>query len=486
MKLLVLTSLGTFAAADKPDYQKLWGKFLADHNKLYEDKEESSMQRFETFKANVDTVYAHNAQGLSYTLALNEFADQSWDEFATSHLGFNGGSRETKNLPTAFLSNTVAEEIDWVAKGAVTAVKNQQHCGSCWAFSTTGAVEGAYQIATKELVSFSEQDLVSCDKDGDLGCKGGSMDTAFGWIKEHGLCSEAAYPYTSGAGVDGTCKPTCKPELTLTGFADVPKGDEVALLKAVNLGPVSIAIEADKSAFQMYSQGVLDSAACGKQLDHGVLIVGYGTDAGKDYWKVKNSWGGNWGEDGYLRMVRNKDMCGLADMASYPTGVASIGPLPPTPAPTPPPPPPPPPGPKPSPSTGCKFPAVQACYTASLQTCWTPFQEKNNLTSAALAAMADQTVATGIAKNLLGGSEWTDVWSSQTVGEYVYITAYKFQTYDFLQQYQFAQATLQLSGSTDPHATDAFNKITDQFDGVFYNRHGCGVNSTASTSAVIV
>merc|ERR550537_1045842 len=167
------------------------------------------------------------------------------------------------------------------------------------------------------------------------------MDDAFGWIEKHGICTEEEYPYTSGAGVSGTCKTTCKPQVTLTGFTDIPKADESALMKAVNLGPVSVAIEADKSAFQLYSGGVLDSSSCGKDLDHGVLVVGYGTDSGKNYWKVKNSWGANWGEDGYVRVVRNKNQCGISQQPSYPTGATvSPGPAPtpapptPTPAPT--------------------------------------------------------------------------------------------------------------------------------------------------------
>jgi len=254
----------------------------------------------------------------------------------------------------------------------------------------------------------------------------------------------------------------------------------------VGIGPVSVAIEADKSVFQLYSHGVLDSTSCGTKLDHGVLIVGYGSDSGKDYYKVKNSWGPNWGEDGFIRIARGKNMCGIADMASYPTGVTTMGTLPPTPVPTPAPPTPAP-GPPPSPATGCKFPQVQSCYTASLQTCWTPFSvEKNQETVAALSALSDAKVSSGISKILIGGATWKDTWSVETVGEYVYLTAYTFQAIDFLQQYQYAQATLQLSGSSDPHALDAFNKLTDQFDGVFYSKSGCGVNNTAVGASIVV
>jgi hypothetical protein len=181
------------------------------------------------------------------------------------------------------------------------------------------------------------------------------MDNAFEWIQKNGgICSEESYPYTSGSGTTGTCKTGCSPVVTVSGHVDVPAKDEDALKKAVAQQPVSVAIEADKSAFQLYHSGVLDNMACGTKLDHGVLIVGYGTDeaSGKDYWKVKNSWGATWGEKGYVRMARGKNMCGIAQQASYPTGAKKAAPSPPSPPapPSPPSPPSPPPSP-PSPST---------------------------------------------------------------------------------------------------------------------------------------
>jgi len=191
------------------------------------------------------------------------------------------------------MGTEVAASIDWVAKGAVTPVKNQQSCGSCWAFSTTGSIEGAYFVATNKLVSLSEEDLVQCDDNGDQGCQGGLMDNAFQWVESNGIAAEGAYPYTSGGGTTGTCNTQKKsqPVVTITGYNDVPAKDEDALKAAVSKQPVSVAIEADKNAFQFYSGGVLDNSACGTNLDHGVLLVGYGTEGGKDYWKVKNSWG---------------------------------------------------------------------------------------------------------------------------------------------------------------------------------------------------
>lgn len=198
--------------------------------------------------------------------------------------------------------------------------------------------------ATGQLISLSEEDLVQCDKGADQGCQGGLMDHAFGWVKANGICAEEDYPYTSGGGVRGACRtPACTPVVTVSGHEDVPSNDEDALKAAVSKQTVSVAIEADKSAFQLYAGGVLDSAGCGKQLDHGVLLVGYGSDGGKDFWKVKNSWGPSWGEQGYIRMVRGKNMCGIAMQASYPTG-ASAAPPGPAPGPSPPAPPSPPTG----------------------------------------------------------------------------------------------------------------------------------------------
>lgn len=206
------------------------------------------------------------------------------------------------------------------AKGAVTPVKNQGQCGSCWSFSTTGNLEGAYAIKTGTLVSFSEQELVSCDH-GDNACNGGLMDYAFEFIKENGgLCTEEAYPYTGTAGL---CrKRTCQtvPGSHVLDWVDVHPSEQ-ALMKALNVGPVSVAIEADQRTFQLYAEGVL-TGECGTSLDHGVLAVGYGVSAdGIPFWNVKNSWGETWGQGGYIYLQRGVQQyggqCGLLLAASY-------------------------------------------------------------------------------------------------------------------------------------------------------------------------
>lgn len=297
-------------------------KWVAQHGKHY-NGEGAFFKAYNTFVKNLNFVRVHNASKNSSHMALNKFGDLSSAEFKAQYLRTRPNTKQNlfrRMQNVEDLSNvSLAASVDWRTKNAVTPVKDQGQCGSCWAFSTTGSVEGAWAIKKGSLVSLSEQQLVDCaSSTGNQGCNGGLMDQAFEWIiQNNGICSEAAYPYTAQ---DGTCQ-TCTPVVTISGYKDVTPGNETALLPAVNLGPVSIAIEADQSCFQFYSGGVLDDASCGTQLDHGVLVVGYGTDSssGKDFWIVKNSWGSSWGEAGYIRLVRNKNQCGIASLPSYPT-----------------------------------------------------------------------------------------------------------------------------------------------------------------------
>jgi len=282
----------------------------------------------QAYADNEDIINSHNAGNSSYTLGHNQFSGMSVEMYSKLYLDSSFVAKApgaTGNAIHQANATVTADAIDWESKGAVTKVKNQAQCGSCWAFSTTGSLEGAYQIKNGKLESFSEQELVSCDKV-DQGCNGGLMDSAFAWIKkEKGLCSEKSYPYTSGKGARGSCKKTCtKVEGSApTKFTDVSESDK-DMMSALNKGPVSVAIEADKSAFQLYKSGVLSPKGCGTKLDHGVLAVGYGTEGGKDYYKVKNSWGATWGMKGYLLMERGtaagkKGTCGiLSGPPSYP------------------------------------------------------------------------------------------------------------------------------------------------------------------------
>jgi C1A family cysteine protease len=315
----MLKALAIFAAAfSHPSFEE-WS---VKHGKVYEPTERD--YRETVYNTNVATIVAHNEGNSSWRMGVNKFADLTPEEFKARYTG--GLKVPKKSLRRAAYGpfNTTANpaSVDWTTKGAVTPVKNQEQCGSCWAFSTTGSVEGAWFLSKGSLVSLSEQQLVDCSQaEGNQGCNGGLMDQGFQYIIDNkGITTEAAYPYTAA---DGTCQAKGKPvAATLSGFKDVAANSELALETAIVQQPISVAVEADQSVFQFYSGGVMDSA-CGTQLDHGVLAVGYGTDTGKDYYKVKNSWGADWGEKGYIRLGRGakfnpSGQCGIQQVASYP------------------------------------------------------------------------------------------------------------------------------------------------------------------------
>lgn len=284
--------------------------------------------RFKIFTENSLIIAKHNAKyakGLvSYKLGMNQFGDLLAHEFARI---FNGhhGTRKTGGstfLPPANVNDSsLPKAVDWRKKGAVTPVKDQGQCGSCWAFSATGSLEGQHFLKNGELVSLSEQNLVDCSQSfGNNGCEGGLMEDAFKYIKANdGIDTEKSYPYEA---VDGECR--FKKEdvgATDTGYVEIKAGSEVDLKKAVaTVGPISVAIDASHSSFQLYSEGVYDEPECSSEdLDHGVLVVGYGVKGGKKYWLVKNSWAESWGDQGYILMSRdNNNQCGIASQASYP------------------------------------------------------------------------------------------------------------------------------------------------------------------------
>jgi len=311
-------------------YWEAWNEFhemeeVIERTMGYDTKAEHD-KRFEIFQDNMEKIALHNKNtSNTWFMKITQFADMTEDEFG-AHIKkgcFLGKTEPSSELFTG-KNVTTPDSVDWVSAGAVTAVKNQGQCGSCWAFSTTGAIEGACQIAGKGLTSLSEQDLVDCSKQND-GCDGGLMDYAFAYVEKNGgLCTEEEYAYKASSSM--FCKErTCSEKAgKITGYTDVTPDSEDALLAAVAQGPVSIAIEADQSAFQLYGGGVF-SGTCGKNLDHGVLAVGYGVDGGDKYWKVKNSWGASWGEEGYIRLVRGTGLdsghgqCGLLSQPSFPT-----------------------------------------------------------------------------------------------------------------------------------------------------------------------
>eukprot|EP00026_Physarum_polycephalum_P011988 Phypoly_transcript_12243.p1 GENE.Phypoly_transcript_12243~~Phypoly_transcript_12243.p1 ORF type:complete len:335 (+),score=55.31 Phypoly_transcript_12243:91-1095(+) len=323
--LVLLFATCAFALSEQ-EYQDSFVAWTRLHNKAYSSSEFST--RYNAFKANLDYINAWNAKGSPTVLGATQFADLTNAEYRELMLGshFDGTAR----LKAAKLNNIVQgtpvkanpTSVDWVKEGAVTHIKNQGQCGSCWSFSTTGSVEGIHFLTKQNLVGLSEQNLIDCSTSyGNNGCNGGLMDQAFRYIIANGgIDTEASYPYTMAS---EPCKYKAKESgASITGFTDVkPAGSESALETATVHQPISVAIDASHSSFQLYESGVYYEPDCSTTaLDHGVLVVGYGVDGSKDYWLVKNSWGTTWGQAGYIWMSRNRDNnCGIATLASFPT-----------------------------------------------------------------------------------------------------------------------------------------------------------------------
>ncbi len=284
------------------------------------DDDKAYMHMLTNWVANDKLIAETNAKNLSYTLGHNAFSHLNSAEFAalmrfdTNRNIIADVDVNIPNLRSSFVTAPVS--IDWRTQNAVTPVKDQGQCGSCWSFSTTGALEGIYSILNGKLVSFSEQQLVDCDnfKNGgtSMGCNGGDMGTAMDWIgKNGGLCTEASYPYVSGTTkTAGTCTKTCSlvQGSKVVKHIGISPSSDSAMMNALAAQPVSVAIEADQASFQLYKSGVF-TGACGTNLDHGVLLVGYGTipSGGSDYYILKNSWSSSWGAGGYMYIGKGND-----------------------------------------------------------------------------------------------------------------------------------------------------------------------------------
>jgi cathepsin L len=346
MKAVIALLLGVASAWNKEytlaevhamDTMATFKAWSAAFSRSYVDLEAAS-SAYMTWLDNLYVIAETNSQELSYKLGLNQFSDMNGEEFRHYVHGDNGACFQGEDR--AMIANANGQDllmvdtpmtdapasVDWSTKGVVTPVKNQGQCGSCWAFSATGAMECQYAIKTGTLNSLSEQELVDCAgfQYGCLGCNGGQMTGAMKYAaKEGGLCSESEYKYEAK---DGTCKSSsCGTKYDANqGYEAVTPYSSSALETATAAGCVSIGIEADQTAFQHYSSGVL-TGSCGTSIDHGVLVVGYGTDGSQAYWKVKNSWGETWGQKGYVNICRDcnkngKDgECGILMEPNVPT-----------------------------------------------------------------------------------------------------------------------------------------------------------------------
>jgi C1A family cysteine protease len=310
-------------------YDNPWTLFTSFQERFHKryDTMGEVIAKFETFNKNIQSILEHNSlPNKTFTMGINQFTDLSPEEFKQQYAS---GYQPIKSLRCSpFQDNTSylsIDHLDWTEKGVVNPVRDQGQCGSCWAFATTANAESAWAISTGQLLDMSEQYLVDCSKGLNQGCNGGEMDAAFNYMIENGQCSEASYPYT------GVQSKVCKINnlektddlITFSKCYDVKSKDQLALKTAVSQNPVVVAIEADTRYFQSYSSGILtDAIKCGTDLDHAVEIVGYGTENGINYWKVRNSWSNTWGENGYVRIERSESrndigVCGISAQPSF-------------------------------------------------------------------------------------------------------------------------------------------------------------------------
>lgn len=323
--LLVSLCVGALAVFDRrlDVHWELWKK---TNEKKYQNEVEH-VRRRELWEMNLMLITKHNLEasmGLhSYELGMNHMGDLTTEEILQPYAALSPPD-DLQRAPSPFAGTSGAgapDSVDWREKGRVTSVKDQGSCGSCWAFSAVGALEGLLAKTTGKLVDLSPQNLMDCSgKYGNHGCNGGYIHKAFQYVIDNrGIDSEAAYPYRAAT---QQCRYNAAHRVAnCSGYSLLPRGDEGAMKEALaTIGPLSVAIDASHRKFHFYKSGVYDNPDCAKKTNHGVLAVGYGAQNGDDYWLVKNSWGASFGERGYIRMSRNKkNQCGIAQHISYPT-----------------------------------------------------------------------------------------------------------------------------------------------------------------------
>lgn len=300
----------------------LFHEYINKYEKNYIHSQEHE-EKYEIFKKNLQHIENISSLYPHLEFEMNRYGDMTPEEFHHLKKGLNRAKTRKQCDPYSFINSSIVPSLDWRDKNAVTSVKNQGQCGSCWSFSAVGAMEGAWSISTGELIDLSEQQLIDCSlRYVNFGCNGGEMDHAFEYAIDNGMCLDEEVPYTAISSSCSDIERSCEIKATFSSCKDVPTENELALQEVLQFTPVSVAIEADTRVFQFYKSGVLTSSDCGTNLDHGVLVVGYGTENGQDYWIVKNSWGADWGEDGYIRIGKNTNIhsdgvCGIAMQPSF-------------------------------------------------------------------------------------------------------------------------------------------------------------------------
>jgi hypothetical protein len=293
----LLLCASTAWSSEGSRYSKAFRDFREKYHKVYANADEAQ-RREEIFAQNLAKIIRHNQEGHSWKLEVNEYADLTWEEFSGPRL-----MKNEMSIPASWQGMMQSADVP----------ENQGNCGSCWAFATLSVMESAAAISLGRHYDLSEQELLDCD-DGNWACDGGFLDRAMSYA-QRGVSSEACYPYEGRA--ESCRKSLCDAKVRVSSFREVARNNEVALKAAVAMQPIVVAIQADKDEFQFYASGVMDSPDCGTALNHTVVIVGYGVEDTKPYWLVKNEWGSDWGDAGYIKIGRNTNrgsagICGIA------------------------------------------------------------------------------------------------------------------------------------------------------------------------------